>query len=95
VPIAPTTVLGGGLLIAVATSIAPLLTGNDVLEHAAFEADAPLLGTIKATSALPFDVGVFLVVVGLVLMAYEAFGGGSVIESEDALDGEPVGGVRR
>ena len=33
-----------------------------------------MLGTIKATSALPFDIGVFLVVVGLVLMAYEAFG---------------------
>ena len=29
---------------------------------------------MKATSALPFDIGVYLVVVGLVLMAYEASG---------------------
>jgi hypothetical protein len=32
------------------------------------------LGTVKATSALPFDIGVYLVVLGLVLMAFEAFG---------------------
>ena len=29
---------------------------------------------IKTTSALPFDIGVYLVVVGLVLMMFEAFG---------------------
>ena len=45
-----------------------------MLEHAVWKAELPLLGTIKTTSALPFDIGVFLVVVGLVLMAYEAFG---------------------
>ena len=35
----------------------------------------PLLGTIKLTSAAAFDIGVYLVVVGLVLMVFEAFGG--------------------
>ena len=29
---------------------------------------------VKVTSALPFDLGVALVVIGLVLMAFEAFG---------------------
>jgi multicomponent Na+:H+ antiporter subunit A len=74
VPMRPWTVLGGGLLIAATTAIVPLLTGNSVLEHGVFDADLPLLGSVKTTSALPFDIGVFLVVVGLVLMAYEAFG---------------------
>ncbi len=72
--LAPWTVLGGGLAIATVTALVPLATGNSLLEHAAFESDLGVLGTIKATSALPFDIGVYLVVVGLVLMAYEAFG---------------------
>jgi multicomponent Na+:H+ antiporter subunit A len=78
----PWTVLGSGLVIAATTAIVPLLTGNSLLEHADFEEELPILGTIKATSALPFDVGVYLVVVGLVLMAYEAFGDDAESESE-------------
>ncbi len=85
VPLQPWTVLGGGLAIAAGTALVPLLTGGSILEHAAWEADLPVLGTVKTTSALPFDIGVFLVVVGLVLMAYEAFGDeGSIIEEAGA-----------
>ncbi|MFM8856958.1 MAG: hydrogen gas-evolving membrane-bound hydrogenase subunit E [Actinomycetota bacterium] len=67
-------VLGGGLSISIATAFIPLVLGGSVLEHAVFTWDAPILGTIKTTSALFFDTGVFLVVIGLVLMAIEAFG---------------------
>ena len=80
----PWTVLGSGLVVAATTAIVPLLTGNSVLEHADIEEELPLLGTVKATSALPFDIGVYLVVVGLVLMAYEAFG-------DDADTGDELG----
>jgi multicomponent Na+:H+ antiporter subunit A len=76
-------VLGGGLAVAATTAIIPILTGNSLLEHAAFERNFPLLGTVKTTSALPFDIGVYFVVVGLVLMAYEAFG------DDEAPDGRP------
>ncbi|MEN9802739.1 MAG: Na(+)/H(+) antiporter subunit, partial [Actinomycetota bacterium] len=62
-------VLGGGLSISLATAFVPLVFGGSVLEHALFSWDVPILGTIKTTSALFFDTGVFLVVVGLVLMA--------------------------
>jgi len=72
--VAPWTVLGSGLVLAVTTALIPLIGGNSLLEHASFERDLPILGTVKTTSALPFDIGVYLVVVGLVLMAYEAFG---------------------
>ena len=54
------------------------------LRDALWEADVPVLGTIKTTSALPFDIGVFLVVLGVILMAYEAFG-------EEAAEDEPAG----
>ena len=71
---APWTILGAGLLLAGVTASLPLLFGDAVLEAAKIEADLPLLGAVKATSSLPFDVGVYLLVVGLVLMVFEAFG---------------------
>ncbi len=73
-PVRPWVVLGSGLAVAVGTALTPILLGGAVLEHALFTIDLPLIGMLKATSALPFDIGVYLVVVGLVLMAYEAFG---------------------
>ena len=71
---APWTVLGTGLIISAITALVPLALGNSLLEHDDLTWEIPLLGTMKVTSALPFDIGVYLVVVGLVLMAYEAFG---------------------
>ncbi|MEL6891410.1 MAG: hydrogen gas-evolving membrane-bound hydrogenase subunit E, partial [Actinomycetota bacterium] len=70
----PWTVLASGLVISAVTALVPLVTGNDVLEHADYEGTFWLIGKLKVTSALPFDIGVYLVVVGLVLMAYEGFG---------------------
>lgn len=70
----PHVILGGGLAISVGTAIVPLLLGHSILEHATFKAHPPLLGEVKATSALPFDIGVYFIVVGLVLMIFEAFG---------------------
>ena len=34
----------------------------------------PVFGHVKLSSVLAFDIGVYLVVVGLVLMVFEAFG---------------------
>lgn len=70
----PWSVLGAGLLIAGLTALTPLVFGNDVLESAVVEGDVPVLGHVKATSALAFDLGVYLVVIGLVLMVFESFG---------------------
>jgi multisubunit Na+/H+ antiporter MnhB subunit len=70
----PWTVLGTGLVVSGTTALVPVLLGHAVLEHAAVEADLPVLGHLKATSALAFDVGVYLVVLGLVLMIFESFG---------------------
>ena len=70
----PWTVLGAGLLLAVATATFPLLTGGAVLDVASRSVELPLLGTVNLTTALAFDAGVYLAVVGVVLMAYEAFG---------------------
>ena len=73
--VAPTTILAVGLLFSLGTTIIPLLTGNDLLDHGAIDLHAPLLGEAHMTTAFTFDLGVFLVVVGLVAFLLEAFGG--------------------
>ena len=70
----PWTVLGAGLLLAAATAAIPLLAGCEVLEVGTASLDLPLVGAIKLSSTLAFDAGVYLAVVGMVLMAFEAFG---------------------
>src|SRR5262245_16650506 len=70
----PWTVLGAGLLVAAATALAPLLAGRPLLETAEADLDLPVLGHVAVSSALVFDAGVYLVVVGLVLMVFESFG---------------------
>jgi multicomponent Na+:H+ antiporter subunit A len=67
-------ILGFGLFLSTTTALVPVLLGGAVLEHASYEMELPIFGTVKVVSALPFDAGVFLVVVGLVLMAFAAFG---------------------
>jgi multisubunit Na+/H+ antiporter MnhB subunit len=71
----PWTILGAGLLIAGVTATVPLLFGEPFLENGKLELDLPLIGSVGVTSGLAFDVGVYLVVVGLVFMVFEAFGG--------------------
>ena len=89
-PTRPWVVLGVGLAIAVVTALIPILLGGAVLEHAVFEVDMWMIGVLKATSALPFDIGVYLVVVGLVLMAYEAFGEDVVADADlDSVEVSP------
>jgi multicomponent Na+:H+ antiporter subunit A len=77
----PWTVLGAGLLLAVVTAAAPLLGGGDVLDVASHSMDVPLFGEVKLSSALAFDGGVYLAVVGMVLMAFEAFGDDAPVEA--------------
>jgi multicomponent Na+:H+ antiporter subunit A len=70
----PWMVLGAGLLIAVTTAIVPMAFGGAVLETGSITLHPPLLGTVKLTSALVFDIGVYLVVIGLAMMVFESFG---------------------
>lgn len=70
----PWTVLGTGVVIAALVALTPLAFGGAVLETGSLTLTPPLLGTVKLTSALVFDAGVYLTVVGLALMVFESFG---------------------
>ena len=84
----PWTVLGSGLLLSAVMVVLPIALGEAPLEGAVWEADLPLLGHVKATSALPFDIGVYLLVIGLVLMVFESFGDDPRRLAEAAADHE-------
>jgi multisubunit Na+/H+ antiporter MnhB subunit len=84
-PVRPWTILGVGLVVASLTALTPLLLGDAVLENAKADWDLPALGHVHATSATIFDIGVYLVVVGLMLMVFEAFG-------DDPEPGDPEAG---
>lgn len=62
----PETLLGVGLTVALATGVAGWVWGEAFLQSAKLEIEVPVLGVVKTTSALPFDIGVFVVVLGLV-----------------------------
>ena len=73
-PARPWSVLGAGLAVVSSAAIVPVLFGGDVLAQGFTEFSVPLAGKVKLTSSIIFDTGVFLVVVGLVLMTFEALG---------------------
>ncbi|MFD6101745.1 hydrogen gas-evolving membrane-bound hydrogenase subunit E, partial [Nocardia salmonicida] len=66
--------LGAGLALAAGTATASLLLGAPPLSSAIIEVTLPLLGHIKLVTALFFDLGVYLVVVGLVLDVLRSLG---------------------
>ena len=70
----PTVLFGLGLLAALVTGFVPMLLDGAFLESDLWGADVPVLGPVKASSTRFFDCGVFLVVVGLVLMVLTVLG---------------------
>lgn len=61
----PARLAGVGLAIAVATAVAPLLGGHPPLTHFFWHLPVPGFGKWHVGTPLPFDVGVYLVVVGI------------------------------
>lgn len=75
-------VLGVGLTVSALAGFGGWWWGTAFLDAVKLEADLPLLGHVKATTALPFDIGVFLVVIGLVAGVVESLGREAEIAEE-------------
>ena len=75
-PVDAGVVLGLGLFVAALSALAPLVLGGQVLQSFVVEGDLPVLGHVKLVSSLFFDIGVFLVVIGLVLDLLRSLGSG-------------------
>jgi multicomponent K+:H+ antiporter subunit A len=65
----PQSMIGGGIMLAGATGLAAWLFGRPFLTSAHRHVHLPLIGEIELASAVAFDLGVFLTVVGTVLVA--------------------------
>jgi multicomponent Na+:H+ antiporter subunit A len=74
VPVSAPTILGAGLLIAALAGVAAWLFGGELLQSGYLQLQVPVLGAVSLTSVLVFDVGVYLVVVGLVLAVLSTLG---------------------
>ena len=90
-PVSPFVLMGAGLTLAVLVGMGALLAGGQLLESGILSLDLPVLGTLKTTSALPFDVGVYLIVVGLVLAVLRSLGGEADRPAGGEADGEGAG----
>ncbi|GAA1874569.1 hypothetical protein GCM10009836_64600 [Pseudonocardia ailaonensis] len=82
----PPVLMGIGLLLAVATALAPVAFGRPVLSSAKVSFDVPVLGHVDLVSSLVLDLGVYLLIIGVVLDLLRSLGSG--IERDAAGDGE-------
>ena len=73
-PVDAGVLIGTGLFVAALSGLGPTLVGGTVLQTADVYLDVPLLGEVHLVSSVGFDIGVYLVVVGLVLDLLRTFG---------------------
>lgn len=73
-PLPPMLLLGAGALIAGAVALGPVVGGEVLLDQVMVERTVPLLGKVKSGTAAVFDLGVTLIVVGLVFAVLDGLG---------------------
>lgn len=88
----PLALSGLGLALAVLTALAPLAFGLPVLASAKLAVTLPLLGEVAVVTSLLLDIGVYLLIIGVVLDLLRSLGSG--IERDAAAAGEQPGGLR-
>ncbi|WP_018602333.1 Na+/H+ antiporter subunit A [Mycobacterium sp. 155] len=67
-------ILGTGLALSATTAITSVALGAPALSSAVIQLDLPVFGHVKLVTALFFDLGVYLIVVGLVLDVLRSLG---------------------
>ena len=86
-PVGAGTLLGIGLATAAASGVVPLLLGGQVFQSAIIELWLPVFGDIKFVTSTIFDIGVYIVVVGLVLDVLRSLGA----EIDEHFEENPAG----
>ncbi|RYV50971.1 Na+/H+ antiporter subunit A [Pengzhenrongella frigida] len=73
-PVHPGLLLGSGLFLSAGVGLLALILGGEALQSVIIDLKIPLIGTLHVVTSLFFDLGVFLVVVGLVLDVLRSLG---------------------
>ncbi|NNG36965.1 Na+/H+ antiporter subunit A [Nakamurella aerolata] len=102
-PVEAGKVLGAGLVVACVSALAPIAFGGRVLQSYAFEPDLGLLGTArlpwgdlallgdpKFVTSLFFDIGVYLIVIGVMLDIARSLGSAIDRQAEQSLTPRPL-----
>ncbi|KID28322.1 cation transporter [Streptomyces regensis] len=79
VRVRPPVVIGAGLALSVLTALVPVLFGEPVLASAIWKLDLPVLGELKITSNLLLDLGVYLLIIGVVVDLLRTVGAGTEV----------------
>lgn len=94
-PLSAGALLGIGLATAAVSGVAPLLLGGEVFQSAIVQLWLPVFGDIKFVTSTIFDIGVYIVVVGLALDVLRSLGAEideHFEEQSDAAAGTTPGG---
>jgi multicomponent Na+:H+ antiporter subunit A len=78
--------LGTGMSIAVACAVVPLFFGAPPLTSFFVEAELPVIGHVEFVTSTIFDIGVYLVVIGLVLDVLRSLGAEVDRQSQELRD---------
>jgi multicomponent Na+:H+ antiporter subunit A len=73
-PVDAGLILGIGLFLAVGTGVTAMILGGEVLRSALLDFHLPVLGHVHFVTSTIFDVGVYLIVIGLVLDILRSLG---------------------
>ncbi|MCL3861760.1 Na+/H+ antiporter subunit A [Actinotalea sp. K2] len=88
-PVHPGLLLGMGLFLSAGVGLIALLAGGSMLQSVIIDLTVPVLGEIHLVTSLFFDIGVFLVVIGLALDILRSLGAEIDRHGEEALEGVP------
>ncbi|GMA20821.1 MnhB domain-containing protein [Arsenicicoccus piscis] len=75
-PVMPGLLLGSGLFLSAGFGVVSMLAGGDVLQTWDYDLHLPLIGELHLVTSVFFDIGVYLVVIGLVLDILRSLGSG-------------------
>ncbi|MDR8019037.1 Na+/H+ antiporter subunit A [Nesterenkonia aerolata] len=75
--------MGSGIVVACVCGIAPLFVGGQVFQSFYVDLDLPLFGEQALVSSVLFDVGVYLVVIGLIVDVLRSLGSEIDLRSEE------------
>jgi multisubunit Na+/H+ antiporter MnhB subunit len=70
----PHVILGTGLFVSASTAVIPLFAGDSLLESHIWKLTVPVVGDVKIVSSTFFDIGVYILVIGVVLSILVALG---------------------
>ncbi|GEL26796.1 hypothetical protein PSU4_57500 [Pseudonocardia sulfidoxydans NBRC 16205] len=91
VKVRPPVLVGLGLGVAVVTALVPAAFGAPVLSSAKFAFDIPLLGHLDIVTSLALDIGVYLLIVGVVLDLLRSLGSGIERDAREAAAADDAG----